>query len=250
MQFSTDITLEILQKGELAIKGEFLWGSNYTFLAEARHKKGALSAVYKPTRGVRPLWDFPNASLARRETAAYLVSEALGWQLVPPTVLRRKGPLGAGSLQLFIEHDPEYHYFNFTEEDRQRLRPVVMFDLLLNNADRKGSHILLDPERHLWLIDHGLCFHVEEKLRTVIWDFVDEPFPTDLMEDVSRFEQDLKLLQTESSERNPGENLHLLRSYLSEVELEMLAQRSQDILTSGRFPAPDPARRQFPWPQL
>lgn len=250
MQFSTDITLEILQKGELAIKGEFLWGSNYTFLAEARHKKGALSAVYKPTRGVRPLWDFPNASLARRETAAYLVSEALGWQLVPPTVLRRKGPLGAGSLQLFIEHDPEYHYFNFTEEDRQRLRPVVMFDLLLNNADRKGSHILLDPERHLWLIDHGLCFHVEEKLRTVIWDFVDEPFPTDLMEDVSRFEQDLKLLQTESSERNPAENLHLLRSYLSEAELEMLALRAQALLASGRFPAPDPARRQFPWPQL
>lgn len=250
MQFSTDITLEILKKGELAIKGEFLWGSNYTFLAEARHKKGELAAVYKPTRGVRPLWDFPNASLARRETAAYLVSEALGWQLVPPTVLRRKGPLGAGSLQLFIEHDPEYHYFNFTEEDRQRLRPVVMFDLLLNNADRKGSHILLDPERHLWLIDHGLCFHIEEKLRTVIWDFVDEPFPVDLVEDVRRFEQNLQLLQTESSEGNPVENLQLLRSYLSEAELDMLARRARDLLVSGRFPAPDPARRQFPWPQL
>ena len=177
MQFSHDLTLDILSKGELAIKGEFLWGSNYTFLVDVHSEKGELAAVYKPTRGVRPLWDFPDSSLARRETAAFLVSEALGWRLVPPTILRKKGPLGAGSLQIFVEHDPEYHYFNFSEEDRQRLRPVAVFDLLVNNADRKGSHILLDPDRRIWLIDHGLCFHTDDKLRTVIWDFVGEPIP-------------------------------------------------------------------------
>jgi hypothetical protein len=108
--------------------------------------------------------------------AAFLVSEALGWRLVPPTVYRKKGPWGAGSLQYYIEHDPEYHYFNFTPEDLERLRPVVLFDLLINNADRKGGH-WRGTDGHLWLIDHGVCFHVEEKLRTVIWDFVDEDFP-------------------------------------------------------------------------
>jgi streptogramin lyase len=119
--------------------------------------------------------DFPRASLARREVAAYLVSEALGWRLVPPTVYRKDGPIGSGSLQLFIEHDPGYHYFTFSDADRQRLHPVAIFDLLINNADRKGSHLLLDPDGHLWLIDHGLCFHREDKLRTVIWDFAGEP---------------------------------------------------------------------------
>ena len=113
----------------------------------------------------------------RRKAAAYLVSEALGWRLVPPTVYRQQAPIGPGSLQLFVEHDPEYHYFNFKEADRQRLRPVALFDLLINNADRKGSHVLLDPNDHLWLIDHGLCFHREDKLRTVIWDFTARQFP-------------------------------------------------------------------------
>ncbi len=143
--------------------------------------------MYKPTRGERPLWDFPPASLAGREVAAYLVSEALGWRLVPPTIYRKKGPLGPGSLQAFVEHDPEYHYFTFNESDRQRLRPVALFDLLINNADRKGSHVLLDEQDHMWLIDHGVCFHVEDKIRTVIWDFAGEPFPDALCSDLTAF---------------------------------------------------------------
>ena len=114
--------LEALREGNADLKGEFMWGSNYTFLLQIEHAGLSLQAVYKPTRGVRPLWDFPSNSLARREVAAYLVSEALGWQLVPPTVLRKNAPLGPGSLQLFIEHNPEYHYFNFTAADRQRLQ--------------------------------------------------------------------------------------------------------------------------------
>jgi len=174
-----------LEQGTITVRGEFLWGSNYTFLVEIKHQDVEVSGVYKPNKGERPLWDFPTATLSRREVAAYLVSQALGWDLVPPTVYREKGPLGSGSLQLYIEHDPEYHYFNFTEQDRQRLRPVVLFDLLINNADRKGSHILKDNEERLWLIDHGVCFHVEDKLRTVVWDFVGETVPDALCANIS-----------------------------------------------------------------
>ena len=161
MTAADDFHLITLQQGEMTVQGEFLWGSNYTFLVQVEHEGTQLAAVYKPSRGERPLWDFPTASLAHREVAAYLVSEASGWQLVPATVHRKDGPAGAGSLQVFIDHDPEYHYFNFSAEDRQRLRRVALFDLLINNADRKGSHILIDPDDHLWLIDHGaaLYFH-------------------------------------------------------------------------------------------
>ena len=176
-ELETSTVLSVLQNGEITIKGEFVWGSNYTFLAEVCQEAQVVQSVYKPSRGERPLWDFPAASLARREAAAYVVSEALGWELVPPTVYRKKAPIGPGSLQLFIEHDPELHYFNLGEADKQRLRPVVLFDLLINNADRKGSHLLYDNHHHLWLIDHGICFHAEDKLRTVIWDFAGEPIP-------------------------------------------------------------------------
>lgn len=240
-----DAILSLLQHGEIEISGEFLWGSNYTFLVKVGQAEQKTQAVYKPTRGERPLWDFPTASLARREAAAYWVSEALGWGMVPPTVYRRKGPLGAGSLQLFIEHDPEYHYFNFSAEDRARLRPVVVFDLLINNADRKGSHILRAPDGQLWLIDHGVSFHVEEKLRTVLWDFVDEAIPENLCRDVSDFINRLGDLR-----RQPGEIAQQLLEFISPAELRALMRRAQGLIDDGRFPAPDPYRRPFPWPQI
>src|SRR4030066_1000745 len=179
--------INVLQYGDITIKGKFVWGSNYTFLAEVSQNGDKILSVYKPSRGERPLWDFPPASLARREAAAYLVSEALGWELVPPTVYRKKAPIGPGSLQLYIDHDPEVHYFNMSKVDLQNLRPAVFFDLLINNADRKGSHLLFDESHHLWLIDHGICFHAEDKLRTVIWDFVGEPIPENLISDLHGF---------------------------------------------------------------
>ncbi len=241
--------LQALSQGEIDMKGEFIWGSNYTFLVEVQQNEGHLTAVYKPTRGERPLWDFPTASLARREAAAYLVSEALGWRLVPPTIYRRKGPLGAGSLQLFIPHDPEYNYFTFSEQDRQRLRPAVLFDLLINNADRKGSHVLRDPDDHFWLIDHGLCFHVEEKLRTVIWDFVGEPIPPDLCTDISEFI--IKVFpSSNSSSEHSGELAEALQRLISPSELRALARRAEALVVSASFPAPDMSRRPFPWPQI
>jgi uncharacterized repeat protein (TIGR03843 family) len=242
MTDTADAILTALQQGELTIKGEFLWGSNYTFLAEVEHEGTTHQAVYKPTRGERPLWDFPAATLARREVAAYILSRALGWELVPPTVLTRKGPVGPGSVQFFIEHDPEYHYFNFSDEDRERLRPVAVFDILINNADRKGSHILLDPENHIWLIDHGICFHVEDKLRTVVWDFAGEPLPGDLCKDVS--------VLVEALAEDKGEMEKELKKYLSLDEIRAIQVRGERLLAAGHFPNPHTSRRFQPWPPL
>jgi uncharacterized repeat protein (TIGR03843 family) len=236
-----DDILRDLKQGRLTVQGEFLWGSNYTFLVQVEHEERQLAAVYKPSRGERPLWDFPPATLAHREVAAFLVSQALGWQLVPPTVHRKKGPAGPGSLQLFIEHDPEYHYFNFKEIDRQRLPRVALFDLLINNADRKGSHILIDPDDHLWLIDHGICFHVEDKLRTVIWDFAGQSLPEDLCADLSQFVQALQTKSTLVEE---------LQEHLSQEETKAMLQRAEILLAQGRFPSPHSSRRFQPWPPL
>lgn len=240
-ELAVPTVLNVLQSGEITIKGEFVWGSNYTFLAEVTRNGDMVLSVYKPSRGERPLWDFPPASLARREAAAYIVSEALGWELVPPTVYRRKGPIGPGSLQLFIEHDPEQHYFNLEESDRQLLRPVVLFDMLINNADRKGSHLLFDKNHHLWLIDHGICFHAEDKLRTVIWDFADEPIPAVLMADLHSFGQALQ----------PDTPLYKqLLSLLNQPEINALARRADHLLSLRKFPEPDPDQRSYPWPPL
>jgi uncharacterized repeat protein (TIGR03843 family) len=233
--------LEALEMGNIALEGEFIWGSNYTFLVNVTNKDVSFQSVYKPTRGERPLWDFPRASLAHREVAAYLVSEALGWQLVPPTVYRRQAPLGPGSLQLFVQHDPEYHYFNFKEKDRQRLHPVVLFDLLINNADRKGSHVLIDPDDHLWLIDHGICFHHEDKLRTVIWDFAGETIPNVYLQDLIHFQDQLR----------KGTGLHTaLLENLNLIEINALKKRANRLLDSGRFPDPHINHRPFPWPAI
>ena len=245
----SEIVLAALAGGKIELKGEFMWGSNYTFLLRIESDEGDLQAVYKPTRGVRPLWDFPTATLARREVAAYLTSEALGWDLVPPTVYRKDGPLGTGSVQLYIEHNPEYHYFNFTETDRQRLRPVVIFDLLTNNADRKGSHVLIDPDQHLWAIDHGICFHAEEKLRTVIWDFAGEPIPENYIADLARFQGALEATEETGEEPYP-EWASSLRPYLTSVEISALAWRAGMLAATGCFPNPDQGRRQYPWPPV
>ena len=238
-----DITaaLEALQRGSLDLEGQLLWGSNYTFLLQVEYQDTALAAVYKPTQGERPLWDFPAATLARREVAAYLVDEALGWQLVPPTVFREDGPAGPGSLQLFVEHDPEYHYFNFSPQDVARLRPVAAFDALINNADRKGGHVLVDPGGHIWGIDHGVSFHVHPKLRTVIWDFSSEPLPPEIGRDVAHFAEHL---------RDDPDLTAALSPYLSPREITALVQRAESLLATGCFPAPPENTRAYPWPPI
>ena len=233
--------LNALQKGNLQLQGQFLSGSNYTFMAEVIFEDQKMTAVYKPLRGEQPLWDFPAGSLCKREVAAFEVSELLGWELVPPTIFRKKGPLGSGSLQLFIESDPEYHYFKFNHEDRQRLRPVALFDLLINNADRKGGHILKDADDHLWLIDHGICFHTEDKLRTVVWDFAGEPIPRDLLADLCRFTV---------QEDEQGGVTRKLEGLLRGSEISMLIHRAQHLANLGVFPTPLGNRRSYPWPPV
>jgi len=232
-------TLELLEHGAIEPIGQVVWGSNYTFLVGVSAGEHAVQAIYKPARGERPLWDFPPGSLVAREVAAYLVSEALGWALVPPTVLReQQAPAGPGSLQLYIEADPELHYFTFDERTIQRLRPVALFDLLINNADRKAGHILLDPQDQLWLIDHGVCFHDEPKLRTVVWDFVGEPLPDGLLNDLRRVLAELA----------PGQALfERLSSLLAAHEIDALRRRGHALLAAPTFPEPGPGRP-YPWP--
>lgn len=232
-----------LQEGELELKGQFMLGSNYTFLVTVHHEGREIPAVYKPSRGEQPLWDFPENSLAQREVAAYLVSEALGFHLVPCTVLREDVAMyGAGSLQEFIEYDPEYHYFSFDEDDRRRLSPVALFDVLVNNADRKGSHVLIETgSRRLWAIDHGLCFHEEDKLRTVLWDFAGQPIPRNLRE----------RLELSRSQLEAGAPLRLdLRPYLAAGEISAILERAEHLLETGIFPTPPRHRRAIPYPPL
>ena len=224
-----------IQCGSYEIKGQFTFGSNYTFLVDVQHEGKDYSAVYKPLRGEQPLWDFPENTLAGREVAAYLVSEALGFHIVPFTTLRDDGPYGAGSLQQYIDYDPEYHYFSFSEEDRQLLKPVVLFDLLCNNADRKGSHVFFEKDtHHLYAIDHGICFHEDDKLRTVLWDFSGQKIPQDLLAPLSG----IKTL------------LPSLEPYLSPRELSAFCARADSIFKRGTFPRQPRDRRAMPWPPL
>ena len=235
MNMVTEQLKTALQHGEYELKGQFVLGSNYTFLVEVHHNGSTYPAVYKPSRGEQPLWDFPENTLALREVAAYLVSEALGLHLVPYTTLREDGPHGSGSLQQFIEYDPNYHYFNFTPEDRLLLRPVVLFDLLVNNADRKGGHIFFETGTHqLYAIDHGICFHEEEKLRTVLWDFGGQSIPDDLLDRLTL---------------SPG-LLADLEPYLSPEEILALCDRAESIRKKKIFPRQPRDRRALPWPPL
>ena len=233
--------MKALHQGEFNLQGQFLSGSNYTFLSKLTYQDICFQVVYKPIRGEQPLWDFPHGSLARREVAAFLISEALNWDLVPPTILRKNGPLGPGSLQQYIDHDPNDHYFNYEDKDRQRLRPVALFDLILNNADRKGGHILRGTGDHIWLIDHGLCFHSEDKLRTVIWDFSGETIPKELIADLANLEQQLK----------EGEKLYSeLVKYLRASEVSAMLGRITRLREGECFPAPPASRRSYPWPPV
>jgi len=228
----------ILNTGEISVVGQVVWGSNYTFLVQIEGDHGQIPAIYKPARGEQPLWDFPHGSLADREVAAYLVSQVLGWELVPPTVLREDAPAGPGSLQLYIDVDPDRHYFTFSQEEKGRLHSTALFDIIINNADRKSGHILIGEDDHLWLIDHGLCFHDEEKLRTVIWDFAGEPIPDKLLEHVRLLRDQLE------SENDVHGDLSRL---LSMSEFINFRERIDRILRSPVFPSPG-AGRPYPWP--
>jgi uncharacterized repeat protein (TIGR03843 family) len=226
--------LTVLLDGEIELQGRMPWSSNSTFLVTVCHDQTVLQAIYKPHRGERPLWDFPDG-LYRREVAAYVLSEALGWALVPETVLRDDAPFGAGSLQRFVDADFEQHYFTLLEEHPEThdaLRAMCVFDLVANNADRKGGHCLLAADGHLWGIDHGLCFHVEAKVRTVIWDFAGERIADHLLADLERL-----------AAAAPAE----LAPLLSPAEVAAVERRAAAVVRAGRYPAPG-SSRPYPWP--
>jgi uncharacterized repeat protein (TIGR03843 family) len=225
---------ELLSQGEVAVLGRMPWSSNATFLAEVCLAGEVRQAIYKPVRGERPLWDFP-AGLYRRELAAYHLSEALGWRLVPTTVERDDAPLGQGSLQRFVDADLEQHYFTLYDDERwhDQLRTICMFDLLVNNTDRKSGHCLLDGEGHIWAIDNALTFHAEFKLRTVIWEFGGQPMPEPLLADVERL-LDRGL---------PAE----LEALLDPAERLALVDRATSVVHQRTYPV-DHTGRRYPWP--
>jgi uncharacterized repeat protein (TIGR03843 family) len=225
--------LDLLRRGEIELKGRLPWSSNGTFLVELCLEGERDMAVYKPLRGERPLWDYPTG-LYRREVAVYLVSEALGWGLVPETVVRDDGPYGEGSLQRFVPSHFQEHYFTMLErpELHGALKAVCLFDLIVNNGDRKSGHCLRGEDGRVWAIDHGLCLHEEPKLRTVIWDFAGQPLPPERLDDVARL-----------AAAPPPD----LATLLDPAELDALAVRAGAVLRRPVFP-PVRSARAYPWP--
>jgi uncharacterized repeat protein (TIGR03843 family) len=223
----------LLHHGDVEILGRMPWSSNATYLCQVTCGDDTLRAIYKPRRGERPLWDFPSG-LDHREVAAYELSEALGWDIVPMTVLR-EGPLGMGSLQRFIEADVEQHYFTIYEDEatHDQLRAMCAFDLVGNNTDRKSGHCLLGLDGRIQGIDHGLMFHQEFKLRTVIWEFGGEEVPASLLEDIAAL-ADAEL---------PDPLARLLDAF----EQDAVRTRARAVVRAGRFPI-DQTGRRYPWP--
>ena len=233
-----DEAAELLRAGELDVLGRMPWSSNMTFLVDvhpAADKPGApiVQGVYKPVQGERPLWDFP-AGLHKREIAAFELARALGWALVPPTVLR-DGPLGEGSVQLYVPTDYDEHYFTLRDEPahHQWFQRLCAYDFIINSTDRKGGHILLGDDGRLYAIDNGLSFHCEFKLRTVIWEWAGDPLPNDLAADIARLLND----------GLPSSVVTLL----SPLERDALLTRAQALAAEAHFPT-DPTGRRHPWP--
>lgn len=228
---------------ELELLGLLHRSSNYTFLARlsggADSLPAELLAVYKPAEGESPLWDFPAGTLYRREVASYLLSRSLGWPRIPPTVVRENAPHGVGALQQFVEADGR-HYLSSQAEPASEWIRIALFDVITNNADRKSGHCLFDAEGRLWVIDHGLTFHTDVKLRTVIWDFAGREVPAALRRDLERAAADL--------ESGPlGIDLGAL---LSPGEVAMLRRRLRAAARPGwRLPEPG-SSWSVPWPPV
>jgi hypothetical protein len=237
-EISVADALRILGEGRLELLGLMPEASNYTFLVEARTDDGPALAIYKPRRGEAPLWDFAEGTLCNREVAAYRLASALGWPAVPPTILR-DGPHGPGSVQLFVESDPDEHYFTLRGSRLRDFAAVAAFDVVANNADRKSGHCLLDPDGRIWVIDHGVCFHAEPKLRTVIWEFADRPVPELLAADLVRVGAAL----------HAGPLRRDLLELLSKREVDATARRAERLARTGRFPVPT-STRPYPWPPV
>lgn len=237
---SIERILVLLRKGSLKLEGLMPNSSNYTFLATVSQPDLQCLAIYKPQRGERPLWDFPRGTLYRREYAAFVVALAIGWVFVPPTVLRR-GPHGIGAVQLYVDSVPEGNFFSLREHMPHVMQRLCAFDYIVNNADRKGGHCLLGKDGRMWAIDHGITFHADFKLRTVIWDWAGEPLPADIV-------ADLRTLQDKLAEGSALSGK--LDKLLLASEMEALRLRLRTLIATATFPEPDPALPNVPWPLL
>lgn len=239
MELTPEATSALLDTGTMEVVGRVAWSSNAALLVTVERDGVQMLAVYKPQRGERPLWDFPDGTLCHRETASYQLSKALGWDLVPRTVLR-DGPYGVGMVQRFIEHDLDEHYFTLLDSHVETFRRFAVFDVIANNADRKGGHCLRERGTgHIYGIDHGLTFHVAPKLRTVIWDFASEPIPDDLVSDVASLRA-----------RLDGAIGDDFRALLHPVEFDAFVGRIDALLIEGHFPEPDEGYHSVPWPMI
>ncbi len=225
------------------VQGRLPYSSNYSYLVKISDRDRSLAAVYKPGQGESPLWDFDHGSLCNRETAAYQVSQALNWGLVPPTILRQ-GPYGQGSIQFYVEHDPDQHYFSVRDDARfaAALQRIALFDYIINNADRKSGHCLVCANGRMWAIDHGVCFHVEYKLRSVIWEFSGQPIAPDLLADMARFDAGLADRDATFS--------RIFTTLLTGGEVEAMRNRLAHLLKNRSYPGPLAMRRNYPWPPI
>ncbi|MBO0829819.1 MAG: SCO1664 family protein [Streptosporangiales bacterium] len=229
--------LPVLRDGELDLIGRLVDASNATFYCAATLDGVELECVYKPVKGERGLWDFPTGTLAAREVAAYAVSEATGWQVVPPTVLRADGPFGRGMCQLWIDVDESVDLVELVHSDAGPLRRMAVFDAVVNNADRKGGHLLPLPDGHIHGVDHGVCFSVEDKLRTVLWNWAGDPLPEEACGMLDRLAAELR----DGLGRALGE-------LLAEEEVAATRARVGRLLGTGRFPEPTGDWHAVPWP--
>ncbi|GAB1641156.1 SCO1664 family protein [Krasilnikovia sp. MM14-A1259] len=262
---SEDDALELLQRGEMELEGRLVEASNTTLRAEITLAGVQARCVYKPVRGERPLWDFPDGTLAGREVSAFLVSQATGWGLVPPTILR-DGPLGPGAVQLWIDEpedaetlvgfvpaydvpagwfaiasarDPDGDAYALAHADDRRLARLAVLDAVLNNADRKAGHVLYGPDARIYAVDHGVCFHVENKLRTVLWGWTGKALPAEA-------EQVLATL----GEKLDGPLGQALEEHLTVSEVQHVRLRARRLARSARFPKPSRDWPSVPWPPV
>ncbi|NBM14320.1 SCO1664 family protein [Streptomyces sp. GC420] len=257
---------ELLTEGELTVRGRIREASNAVLFCRISYDGTEADCVYKPVAGERPLWDFPDGTLARREVAAYEVSEATGWGLVPPTVLR-DGPYGEGMCQLWVEADAEARLLALVEAeepgegwraigeaevgegrtallvhaDDERLRRLAVLDAVINNADRKGGHLLPAADGRLYGIDHGVTFNAENKLRTLLWGWAGEPLPGEALEVLRRLAGELA---------PAGPLATRLAQLITPVELDAVLERVEALLKSGRHPEPGGEWPSIPWPPV
>jgi uncharacterized repeat protein (TIGR03843 family) len=228
---------ELLTHGEITSCEHIPWGSNYTFCVALEIEGQSTLGVYKPRRGERPLWDFPDGTLYCREYAAFVVSQAVGWPFIPPTVIR-DGPHGIGTVQLYVESEPPGSMRELQRPDDLDLARIAAFDIFTNNADRKAGHLLRDRSGAIWGIDHGLCFNVPPKVRTVLLHFCGEPLPQAVRDELSAFRSDAARVEGLTT---------ILESVLDPEEVVLLFTRIDRMIESGEYPTLG-GYRNVPWP--